>query len=226
MCVVHFPDSTCESLQYLSDCKGPENRLQKLQDIARKRLLEPADSYKNKRMEDGYNRECYQRFTKNLNRLKGDDKTFQPSRSSRRSSENPERVIFKPDCIFCNKEGWKKKINKGVWTSGKTGFFDTDGWLSVVGAAEEKRDEKLLQRIRGQDLFACEARFHPRCCDKYMSNSWRKRWQKGDDTAKKCQNKIEESHKAVFAQVCQVVDNEILASAQMSQCHTNMYVLG
>ena len=32
--------------------------------------------------------------------------------------------------------------------------------MSVLQTAENKRDEKLLRRIRGLDCFACEASFH------------------------------------------------------------------
>ena len=66
----------------LSNIENPNERLQKLNDICRRSLLEPLASVN--RMIDvcsqvpsthteehmyGYHRECYQRFTRNLNRL-------------------------------------------------------------------------------------------------------------------------------------------------------------
>ena len=107
--------------------------------------------------EHGYHRDCYQRFTKNINRLKSsteDSETIEQPRTSGRSSTTSEKVIFKPDCIFCNKEGRKKIKEKGVWTTEATTVFECEGWKTVLETAECKKDEKLLRRIRGLDLFA------------------------------------------------------------------------
>ena len=38
----------------------------------------------------------------------------------------------------------------------------------MVELAEMKGDEKLLVRVRGCDLFASEAHFHPNCRKKYI----------------------------------------------------------
>ena len=44
VCVVHFHGSAGESFVYFSDCQGPENKLEKLQDICKQGHMEPADS--------------------------------------------------------------------------------------------------------------------------------------------------------------------------------------
>ena len=64
-----------------------------------------------------YHRECYQLFTKNLNRLSEilsdatDPSTSRPPRSL------IDEVIFNPDCIFCKKEGPKSIKVKSSWTT-------------------------------------------------------------------------------------------------------------
>ena len=61
--------------------------------------------------EHGYHWDCYQRFTKIPDRLKSsteDLETILQPRTSGRSSTAIEKVILKPDCIFCNQEGRKK----------------------------------------------------------------------------------------------------------------------
>ena len=61
--------------------------------------------------------DCYQRFTKNLDSLKSsteDLETVQQPTTSGRSPAASEKVIFKPDCIFCDKE-WRKKIKEKVF---------------------------------------------------------------------------------------------------------------
>ena len=105
------------------------------------------------------------RFTKNLDCLKSsteDSETIQQSRTSGRSSTAVEKVILKPDCIFCNKEGQKKIKEKDIWTTEATAVLECHGWKTVLETAE-KKDEKFLRRIRGFDLPACETRFHSSC---------------------------------------------------------------
>ena len=62
-------------------------------------------------------------------------------------------MILKPLCIFCNKEGQLKIKEKGIWITEATAVFECQGWKTVLETAENKRDEKLLQRIRGFDYL-------------------------------------------------------------------------
>ena len=92
--------------------------MEKLQDICRWRRKIPADlAYGTEdaynqipeklKPEHGYHWDCYQGFTKHTDRLKSstaDSKTIQKPRTSGRSSTASEEVIFKPNCIFFNKE--------------------------------------------------------------------------------------------------------------------------
>ena len=118
LCIIHFKHSTCESFQPISDCKGPENRLEKFQEIARKTTEVEDLPYLMEhycrlvpevlRPEHGYLRDCYQGFTKNLDCLKGTGELHEQARTSVRASGTSEKVIFKPECIFCKKEARKK----------------------------------------------------------------------------------------------------------------------
>ena len=53
-----------------------------------------------------------------------DSETIQQLRTSRRSSTAFEKVILKPDCIFCNKEGQKKIKEEGVWRTEASTVFE------------------------------------------------------------------------------------------------------
>ena len=76
-------------------------------------------------------------------------------------------ILFAEDCIFCNKEGAVKK--SGSWTTECTQKFQSDAWKAVVPkACRDEEDEKLLVSVRGCDLFASEAHFHPNCRKKYI----------------------------------------------------------
>ena len=63
--------------------------------------------------ENGYHRECYQRLTMNLGRLKARKDVEDESGPSRRSSTvSSDGIIFNQDCIFYNKTGLKKIKSK------------------------------------------------------------------------------------------------------------------
>ena len=119
-----------------------------------------------------------------------------------------DSVIFKPDCIFCNKEGRKAIKSKNTWTTEATTVFEDGGWESVLEIAERNNDETLLRRIRGFDLFACEAHYHPTCRKKYTKDPLA--WRSKDHEAKQQQNALENSHKAAFSRVCSRIEEEIL----------------
>ena len=171
--MVHFQGSASKSFVYFSGCQRPENRLKKLQDICKWGPVKSADSPNRMgdswnqmpvklKPEHGWHRDCYRSFTKNLNCLKfstEDSETIQQFRTSGRSSTALEKMVFKPDCILCNKEGQKKIKEKGIWTTKAIAVFECQGWKTVLETAENKRD-KFLRMIWGFDLSSCETRFH------------------------------------------------------------------
>lgn len=174
VCIIHFQDSKAEKLTLLSNTVDPEGRLEKLQDISRRRLGQPVDSPHRLAHicsqvpitllpEHGYHRECYQRFTSKLDRLVDNESLNTPGPSTGRvcKRSSTDKYIFHPDCIFCHSEG-RKKIKKGQsWTTEGLANFEYGGGGTVLKAAEVKQDHDLLRRIKGYDLFACEAQFHP-----------------------------------------------------------------
>ena len=91
--------------------------------------------------------------------------------------------------------------------------LEFDGWKSVVVMAESKHDENLLTRIRGVDLFACEAKFHKNCRMNYVQKS--EKWRSTDDDACAEQISLMEAHRNAFKAVCLVVENEILIRHKM-----------
>ena len=86
--------------------------------------------------EHGYHRDCYQYFTKNLDRLTepSADATAPPTSRSSRSSG--DMIVFNPNCIFCKKIGPKSVKLKGSWTNEFTSVFEFGGWHNVADATE------------------------------------------------------------------------------------------
>jgi len=167
-CIIHSSQAHCEQSTFLVNCKDPDSRFEKLKQIRNWRLQEEVGSPKRLEPEcsqipeeylpeHGYHRECYQRFIRNLTSLQAYEVDENPSKISsrkRRSESVPEKIIFNQDCIFCNIEGKKSVKRAGLKTTEKTTLFESDGWKTVLKAAELKKDEKLLTRIGGIDLFA------------------------------------------------------------------------
>ena len=158
----------------------PAEKLAFLLQIRDKRLAQPLNS--SQRMEDvcklipdtledadleaiGYHRQCYQHFTKNLDRLelhKAEASTSQSHHSPRKgckSVSKETRTLFPPECIYCDKIEIK--------TSGKTErpikFTLTSAWSPIESEAEKIGKTSLARKVRGFDLSAVEAKYHGSC---------------------------------------------------------------
>ena len=214
-CIIHRSDS---NNQRLTVCSA--DSFNKLQSIRSRRLAEPLDSVR--RMTDicmqfpteyserfAYHRDCYQRFTSNLHRLSDSAESVASSEGGRRSrSLQSEKIIFKPDCIFCGSEGRKGVKVKGAWTTEPTVKFDRGGGVSIQDFAESIGDEKLLTRIRGFDLFACEAQYHRSCQKKYLQNP--EKWRSQDEDQKMQQSEKEAVHREALNAVQEVIDSQVI----------------
>ena len=97
---------------------------------------------------------------------------------------------------------------KGLWTTEDTTIFERDGWISVLQTAEEKADEELLRRIRGHDLFACEAHYHRSCRRDYMRRP--ENWRTSNQEEKIRQQELEQAHAQAFSVVSQVIIKQII----------------
>lgn len=66
--------------------------------------------------------------------------------------------------------------------------------------AEERYDENLLRRIRGQVQFACEAKYHKSCWMKYLQRPEKRR--NNNTEERKKQADMMEAHREAFKNVC------------------------
>lgn len=215
ICVIHFAGKTGQGFTPLT-----EERLAKLKDIRERRLALPMDS--KQRMTDicqlvpetvekgqGYHRDCYKQFTSHIT-----DRAPEPScqpqlqRPARVPSDQSEKIIFKPNCIFCDKAGSKKVKKSGVWTTETTCKFEFGGGDHILDIAERREDFDLLRRIKGFDLFACEAQYHRSCAKSYTRDP--SVWQSTSDRAVSRQAAMEAAHAKAFSHVCGIVDVDVL----------------
>ena len=158
----------------------------------------------------GYHWDCYNQFTKHVDRLKSPvvNELTESYRKMQRRQSVDKVALFAKDCIFCNKEGAITVNKAGTKTTEVPQKFASDSWKTIVQCAESKNDEKLLVRIRGYDLFASEAHFHAKCRNKYIQDP--KYWRSQDTEAKLHQEEKEAVHAIAFSKVCEVVSKEVL----------------
>ena len=159
-----------------------------------------------------YHWECYKRFTINLTRLRSSAETL-PS-TSRLTRESGDSVLFKPECIFCDSEKQKKIKVKGSWTTEDLSRFEFGGWQDIEHEAELQGDEKLLTRVRGKDLFACEAMYH-RTFRKSFYIQDPKSWRSDSDELRNAQNALETAHKFAFGKCCEFVEDDVVLQKKM-----------
>ena len=77
----------------------------------------------------------------------------------------------------------------GSSTTEALSSFEYGGRVTILREAESKSDEKLLKRIHGFDLFACEAKYHKSCRTQYVQKP--EKWHSKSDESKMLQNKLE-----------------------------------
>ena len=122
----------------------------------------------------GYHRKCYQRFMNVKAKPTNESVSIEQERPKRQDSEGP---IFRPNCIFCDKFNHRKIKRKGVDFYDPLKSFGEDS-ENIVSLATAKNDDKLLHRIKGFDLVACQAKFHHSCKANYSQVP--SKWQSQD----------------------------------------------
>ena len=113
VCVVHYDASSCDNFTLLADVKNQQERFQKIIEIRDLRLSQPTDS--THRMESvcrlipteigeghGYHRDCYNHFTKDVERLKHTDgsKSKEIFQKVHRKMSIDKVALFAKYCIF------------------------------------------------------------------------------------------------------------------------------
>lgn len=93
------------------------------------------------------------------------------------------KVIFKPDCLFCNTE-WRKKIReKYVWTTEVSTVFECQGWNTVRETAERKKKttkssyvllSEVLIHLHVEHVFTVAVADNVRETNSLIECKWRK----------------------------------------------------
>ena len=108
---------------------------------------------------------------------------------------------------FCGKDS-KRKIKKGsIWTTESLSKFEYGGGATILEIAENSSDYYLLRKIKGYDLFACEAQYHRSC---HKENICKPTNLSMDFDLKSQQSDTEAAHKDAFTEVCAIVDNKLI----------------
>ena len=91
----------------------------------------------------GYHRDCYQRYTKNLDRLEEAEQTssFGMNRRSLTAANKwNDGLLFNKDGIFCNKMDRIKVRLRGVWTREGLSYFEFGGGGTIQEIAIKNKN--------------------------------------------------------------------------------------
>lgn len=223
-CILHRTDVEHGKFIPFSRIKGctPQERLTFLQDVKTKRLAQPHDSQL--RMKDicdkiplritdidieitGYHNACYQRFTKNMDRLVSSSKSYEQQPSTSKRSPRKRSVpdfLYPPTCIFCEKIQIQKNRKTERCTTfpkfaGPSGQLKEPAWKKIEHQALDLNNMALYRCVQGQDLFAREAKYHPSCLAAFKLEHLahtRKKLVSNDESAK--QDKLKDAHRKAF----------------------------
>ena len=91
-------------------------------------------------------------------------------------------------------------------------------------AAEQRQDDTLLTRIRGQDLFACETKYHRSCLRSYLQNP--DHWRSTNVDNIQSQLDLGKAHKQAYSSVGSYIDSEIIFAKNIVKLSTlrDLYV--
>ena len=239
ICIVHSESCGRESFVYLNDLdkhhtqKDAEYVLTKIQIIKHKRLQEKPGS--SSRLEDecrnvpevigsnhGYHKDCYRRFTKHSERLKGEEPPQKRQKVETRSTGNEwnDGILFHQDCIFCNKTTSRYVKNGNVWKKEYLSKFDKGGGKLIEDICKahigEEKYDNLLRRINGVCLFSKEAVFHESCRRAFQNEARDPSlWKSKNEETRNLQARKEEAHHQTFLRVQDVIDKDICAEKQV-----------
>ena len=223
-----IPD--CGPFTPFSKVRGPpERKLEQLHEIRNKRLDESAGSpYRMTAVCDlipesldgadletiGYHRQCYQRFTANLSLLKDATRasTLQKHHSPRKAVDKSSQ-LFPPECMFCGR--LEAKLTRKTERPIKFIYWKhkEPAWKMIESQALELGKSQLYRQIKGKDLFAVEAKFHPKCRRAFNTEYYnyiraKKRSEKQNlDTD---QSRCAEAHNQAFTSVVDYIQAHVI----------------
>ena len=160
-------------------------------------------------------RYCYQKFARNIERLKSteNEQDQQTRTSTRKKTEDVDKIKFSKDCIFCNKTTKKAIVRNRKKTTDRLVPFKCDNWQNILHRATLLQDEVLLVRIRGYDLESCGAHYHASCKKKYLAKNYC--FLKPKEGSSNEQKRLESAHDKAFKEVCKIIDDEILVKKKV-----------
>ena len=171
----------------------------------------------------GYHRSCYQRLT-NVSRIMKRKKEALNTRSEfgessvkrRRvspqySASTPSRLLPADKCLFCDKGRIRKSGKEGHLVKCVTKTAEE----SIKRAAETKKDEVILLKIKDIDLVAKEAHYHASCRKNYTRSEERHDVPKKEELGG--QADVEAAHKAAFENLCEHVNASIISGGERGE---------
>ena len=222
-CSIHFADTLETEItplkeQSFSKIKNTAAKRLKLSD-AKDKLIEISSNILTEfdSLLHGYHRRCYQLYIllpkpskrKATNSMCPDDEAPSTSKKSKRFSSASPTVLFPSDkCLFCDKDTMYVKRERHSLVTCMTIVAEQ----SIKSAALEKGDEKILRKVRGQDLRGREARYHNHCHRNYTRNKTRHLSHEDSESSQS-----QAAHKAAFQFIRSNIEKHILTGGNIER---------
>ena len=225
VCIIHFASTVEEAVTPLTN-----ESFSKITKTAQKRLTFADAKQKLSEISGnipaefdatvhGYHRRCYQLFTllpkagkRKISATAADEEkpsTSKRGRPSSAASSATYSALFPADkCLFCDRKVVKLNQTKHTLVKCVTSTAEA----SIKAAAEAKGDEKLLCKVRDQDLIAREAWYH-NCCRKNYTRSTKRHTTKEDSES----SQEKAAHNAAFQHICRYMEEIILKGGNIER---------
>ena len=212
-CVIHWPQSSGQTFIELTPV-----RLEKLLEIKKKHEAISSLSHQQQlkcisdgipqvvSRGDGYHRDCYINFTKNVQRLPELEVDESPSKRARSSADSACKK--EANCILCDNLKKRKGKNRSNSTFEHVSQLTPEQLNDIHYAAEKRNDIDIMLTLERFGIIRKKMMCHPSCRYSYINLSVH--WRSSKEDQKQRQRSLEAAHNSAFDAVSSVIDQEII----------------
>ena len=210
ICVIHWPNSNGLNFTELTP-----QRLEKLKEIKDLHESSTTVSQRIKNYDDaipqvvssneGYHRDCYNNFTKNIERVRELDSDESPNKRCRLSIGGADANI-KPSCILCGVVSRKQK--KIMGTMEHVSQLPIEHIDELKEVAKKRNDINIMLKLERFDIIPGPVWCHRSC--RYSYSNMSLHWRSTNVQHKEQQSSLVSAHNDAIAAVASIVDEEVI----------------
>ncbi|KAK3794870.1 hypothetical protein RRG08_001021 [Elysia crispata] len=163
----------------------------------------------------GYHRPCYQTFTslrQTEKRKANEQEEHSPRKKRTLNSQGTTLLLPSDQCLFCKKKNKYVKRKQDYLVKCVT----ETAKMSILNAAQQKSDSRVLGIVETACLIAREAHYHESCRRDYTRNVAHTTLPTSTCNIE-TQSKMEEAHSQAFHYICDYVQKHIIDNATVER---------